>query len=171
MSDEEKLSTAALIENKREMFDGMRAYHNAEISHTYHAVTMFLACFGATGAVMLAILFPETTPSNIVEISFGLFLMMTSLAFTIALTAHVKISSDHRTYAHFGEEYVRTCELLGFYDENVPICDSSQMTSLKKSKNIGQGTGYRKTQLLIWSVAFILMFFSLFFVIFVKYVY
>lgn len=41
----------ALRENKREMFDGMRAraYHQSEISHTNHAITMLLAV--AAGAL------------------------------------------------------------------------------------------------------------------------
>ncbi|MGV6818648.1 MAG: hypothetical protein ACWA44_15440 [Thiotrichales bacterium] len=36
----------SLRENKREMFDGMRAYHQSEISHSNHAITMLLALLG-----------------------------------------------------------------------------------------------------------------------------
>lgn len=143
-----------LSENKREMFDGMRAYHQSEINHENHAITMLLAISAAAGAVVLAILFPQVTPNHVSEIAWGLWIVTSVFAITIAVTAHIKISGDHKVYAGFGEEYVRTCELLGFYKR---ADGSREEAGLKKNRNIGQGKGYRKTQAIIWSFAIVLI--------------
>jgi hypothetical protein len=150
MNKQAEPTMSDLAENKREMFDGMRAYHQSEISHTNHAITMLLAISGAAGAVVLAILFPQVTPNHVPEIAWGLWVVTSALAMNVAVTAHVKISSDHKVYAGFGDEYVRTCELLGFYE-----CaeGSKKEIGLKKNRHIGQGKGYRKTQAIIWSFA------------------
>jgi hypothetical protein len=149
MTGEERPSMSDLSENKREMFDAMRAYHQSEISHANHAITMLLAIGGAAGAVVLAILFPQTAPKHVFEIAWGLWITVSILAVTIAGTAHAKISSDHKVYANFGAEYVKTCELLGFYAD-------SATTSIKSNKQIGQGKGYQKTQMIIWCFAAVL---------------
>ncbi|PTQ80741.1 hypothetical protein C8R28_10364 [Nitrosomonas ureae] len=150
MSKRKGPTMSDLAENKREMFDGMRAYHQSEISHAHHAITMLLAISAAAGAVVLAILFPQITPKHVQEIAWGLWVVVSIFAVTVAWTAHIKISSDHQIYARFGAEYVKTCELLGFYD---PVEWSAQKTSIKTDKKIGQGKGYRKTQAIIWSFA------------------
>lgn len=142
-----------LSENKREMFDGMRAYHQSEISHANHAITMLLAISAAAGAVVLAILFPQTTPNHVLEIAWGLWAVVSLLALTIAITAHIKISGDHKVYARFGKEYVDTCDRLGFYSTDA----LGNETGLKTDRNIGQGTGYRKTQAIIWAFAVVLI--------------
>jgi hypothetical protein len=136
--------------NKREMFDGMRAYHQSEISHSNHAITMLLAIAGAAGAVVLAILFPKEAPYNIVQIAWGLFVVVAVLSLTIAWTTHLKISADHATYEAYGDQYVKTSELLGFYDE---VEFGEKKVTLKTSRDIGKGKGYRKTQKIIWSFA------------------
>lgn len=131
-----------LEQNKREMFDGMRAYHESEISHANNAITMLLAIAGGAGAVVLAILFPHDPPAHIREIAFGLFLFVLLLGLIVAWSTHSKISADHARYAEFGAEYVATSKLLGFYS-----------SGLKTHENIGQGKGYRKTQIIIWAFA------------------
>ena len=138
------------VENKREMFDGMRAYHASEISHADRAITVLGAVAGAAGTVIVATLFPQTPLHHLSEIAWGLWLTVTLLAFTIAFTTHRKIDADHKRYATFGGEYVKTCQLLGFYD-NVLI--ENETTSIKTEKEIGTGQGYRKTQRIIWSFA------------------
>jgi hypothetical protein len=165
MNKQTEPTMSDLSENKREMFDGMRAYHQSEISHANHAVTMLLAVSAAAGAVVLAILFPQVTPNHVSQIAWGLWVVVTAFAITIAATAHIKISGDHKVYASFGEEYVRTCESLGFYS-----CDkeSKQETGLKRNRSIGQGKGYRKTQAIIWSFAAVLIVLTLLFALFVS---
>ena len=161
--------TSKLLENKREMFDGMRAYHQSEISHTNHAITILLAIAGAGSAVIMAILFPQKAPNHITQIVWGLFFVVSVLAVAVALTAHYKIVADHKVYAKFGLEYVKTSILLGYYDKEVLITSSdngktqSRKEMLKTDKTIGQGKGYRKTLVIIWTFAFSLIVMTLLF--------
>lgn len=152
----------SLRDNKREMFDAMRAYHQSEISHANHAVTMLVAIAGAAGAVVLAMLFPEEPPRHISEIAWGLWFAVSALAFTVGMTTHLKISADHKVYENFGVEYVKTSQLLGFYHK-VEI--DGKEVSLKISKTIGQGKGYRRTQWIIWSFVALLIVLTLLFAV------
>jgi hypothetical protein len=157
-----------LRENKRECFDGMRAYHQSEISHANHAITMLLAMAAAIGAVVVAILFPQTPPAHIHEIAWGLFVVVLALGATIAGTAHIKISGDHAVYAAFGAEYVITSEQLGLYEgSSITTADgkSEAQKPIKTNKSIGQGTGYRKTQGIIWVFAGVLAVLTLLFAV------
>lgn len=156
-----------LRENKRECFDGMRAYHQSEISHANHAITMLLAMAAAIGSVVVAILFPDNTPAHVREIAWGLFAVAMILGGTIAGTAHIKISEDHTVYATFGREYVLTSERLGLYESGPATTDgqSVKQDAVKTNRTIGQGTGYRKTQGIIWAFAGALTALSLFFAI------
>ena len=141
----------------------MRAYHQSEISHANHAITMLLAIAAAAGAVALAILFPQVTPNHVHEVAWGLWIVVSVFAVTIALTTHIKISGDHEVYARFGDEYVRTCVLLNFY----ALDAAKNEIGLKKNRNIGQGKGYRKTQAIIWGVAGVLVVFTFLFALLV----
>lgn len=156
-----------LRENKRECFDGMRAYHQSEINHANHAITMLLATGGAIGAVVIAILFPETPSPYAHEIAWGLFVVELALGLTIAVTAQIKINGDHAVYAAFGDEYVKTSERLGLYMSSTTTIDgkSIDLSAIKTNKNIGKGKGYRKTQGIIWSFALILIAMTLFFAV------
>ena len=149
-----------LRENKRECFDGMRSYHQSEISHANHAITMLLAMAAAVGAVIVAILFPQTPPAHVREIAWGLFIVVLVLGATIAGTAHIKLSGDHAVYAAFGAEYVKTSERLGLYNSA-----TEGMEAIKTNKNIGQGKGYRKTQAIIWAFSGVLTVLTLLFAI------
>jgi hypothetical protein len=154
-----------LAENKREMFDGMRAYHESEIRHANHAITMLLAIAAAVGAVVLAMLFPQHTPKHISEIAWGLFFITFAFSIAIAVSAHIKITADHRVYASFGREYVKTSTLLGFYKKQVTLDKNGKKKKepLKVSQTIGQGTGYRLTQAVIWAFTGVLIVVTLLF--------
>lgn len=166
LNNQEKPTPSDLAENKREMFDGMRAYHQSEINHANHAITMLLAIAGAAGAAALAILFPQTPPTHMTEIAWGLWITVAVFAFTIAVTAHIKINGDHATYANFGAEYVKTSRLLGFYDKSLPSDGLEEKTSIKTNLNIGQGKGYRRTQIIIWAFAGVLVVLTFLFAVF-----
>lgn len=152
----------SLRENKREMFDGMRAYHQSEISHANHAITMLLAIAGATGAAILAMLFPEKLPEHLTEIAWGLFFVVLLLSVAVAWTSQCKITSDHSTYEAYGKEYVITSKLLGFYDE---IRVNGETKKIKNEEDIGKGKGYQNTQRIIRAFAGLLIILTLLFAI------
>lgn len=157
-----------LADNKREMFDGMRAYHESEIHHANHAITMLLAISAAVGAVVLAMLSEQVTPKHVPVIAWGLFFVTLAFSITIALSAHIKINADHNVYANFGREYVKTSILLGFYEKQVELYEngSKKQEPLKISQAIGQGKGYRFTQGIIWAFASVLIIMALLFAYF-----
>ncbi len=156
-----------LTENKREMFDGMRAYHQSEISHSNHAITMLLSISGVAGTAVLAILFQPTLPVHAQEIAWGLFVVVLAFSLAISITAHIKITGDHKVYSSFGQEYVKTSILLGLYEKEVPMtADKSE--KLKINKQIGQGKGYQKTQAIIWTFSGILVSLTFLFAILLK---
>ncbi|MBP6734704.1 MAG: hypothetical protein KAX51_13390 [Chromatiaceae bacterium] len=161
-----------LRENKRECFDGMRAYHQSEISHANHAITMLLAMAAAIGAVVVAILFPDNPPAHVREIAWGLFAVVMILGGTIAGTAHIKISGDHTVYANFGAEYVKTSGRLGLYESSCTTTDgqTKNQDAIKTNRTVGQGPGYKKTQVIIWAFACVLTLLSLFFAITISYI-
>ncbi|MDD2764665.1 MAG: hypothetical protein PHE83_11885 [Opitutaceae bacterium] len=117
---------------------------------------MLLAVAAGAGAGALAILSPPP-PAHQNEVAWSLAIVVAVLSATIAGTAHFKIGADHKIYANFGTEYMRTSELLGFY--------SSSSSPLKVSHIIGQGTGYRKTQWIIWAFAGVVTLLALLFAV------
>lgn len=159
MTEPEKPSMSDLAENKREMFDGMRAYHESEIQHANHAITMLLAISGAVGAVVLTMLSPQDAPKHMSLVAWWLFFVTLTFSIIIALSAHIKINADHSRYADFGREYVKTSILLGFYEKQVELNDNGtkKQEYLKISQTIGQGTGYQLTQGIIWAFACMLI--------------
>ncbi len=91
---------------------------------------------------------------------------MAVFAFTIAITTHIKIDGDHDAYANFGKEYVETSRLLGFYDKILPIDGPEEKASIKADPDVGQGTGYRRTQIIIWAFAGVLIVLTFLFAVF-----
>lgn len=169
----DKPSIAGLEANKREMFDGMRSYHQSEIQHSNQAITMLLAIAAIVGAVMLAILSLQISTGHAVFVAWGLFFVTFLFSIVISLAVHKKIEADHRLYSAYGREYVKTSILLGFYDKQVDIFEeeSRKLEPLKISKNIGEGKGYQITQVIIWAFTSILIIVTLSFACFYSYYY
>lgn len=140
-----------LLENKREMFDGMRAYHESEIRHATHAVTMLLGIATAAGWAVTGILGGRWPEAQTAPLAWTTFVAVTVFALVVAITSHVKINNDHRMYAEFGREYVRVSERLGLFEAD------SRGGAVKRDTNIGEGAGYRKTQAVIWAFAMALI--------------
>lgn len=165
-----------LEENKREMFDGMRAYHQSEISHANMAITMLLAISGGVGAVIIAILFPDKPPLNATSIGWSVFAFSLIFSLVVTIFAHVKINGDHEIYKNFGMEYVKTCMLLGYYDTEVEFDKKNEQgefvqvkEKLKLSREIGQGNGYKRTQKIILSYFAVLNIGTLVFALYLTY--
>lgn len=132
-----------LEENKREMFDGMRAYHESENKHKADAILMLTAMLAATGGVFAAILAPGFQAESATTVAALLAIAATIGVVWVVLSTNEKIDADHSRYAEFGAEYVQTCKLLGLYS---PITSGSHTATLKENERIGQGVGYKKTK-------------------------
>lgn len=141
------------LEHKREQFDAMRAYHESEISHTNHAITMLLAIAGGAGAIVLATLFPQSPIEHLPAIAFGLLAVVWIFGIAIAWTTSAKIDADHASYRKHGEAYDEARVKLGLIPTMPP-----------QGQGTGEGTGYKKTEHIIWTFAALLCVLSLCFV-------
>ncbi|WP_429912855.1 hypothetical protein [Glycocaulis sp.] len=131
----------------------MRAYHQSEISHNNNAVIILMSIAAASGAIVLSILFPENPPQNQKYIAVGLFLFVLFFSILICKVTCDKIDSDHSSYERFGKDYTAAMKALNI----------NEMYKLEKDKKlnyfegIGTGSGYKKTQNILWSLASILI--------------
>jgi hypothetical protein len=156
---------ATLRENKREAFDGMRAYHASEINHANNAITALLAVAAAVGAAAVAMLFPDHPVAHVRAVAWWFFFGVLMLALVIAATTHIKISGDHVTYERFGDELFRTSKALGLYDSRGGAEPIKLGTMDKRDKQPGHGRGYRKTQGIVWTFALVLVLLTLLFAV------
>jgi hypothetical protein len=130
--------------NKREMFDGMRAYHQSEIAHKQDAVRMLTTLLAAAGAIFAAIIVPERPIPYAVLLSAVTALVATIFAWVIVGTTNRKIEEEHEIYARFGQEYSRACAVLGLFD---PVVVGDQKHPAVKARGaIGQGEGWKHTR-------------------------
>lgn len=106
--------------------------------------------------------------NGVSEINCPSHAVVSTLGGAIAIFAHTKISGDHDVYASFGAEYVKTSERLGLYANSCVTLNDGQtivQPPIKTNRSIGQGAGYRKTQIIIWIFAGVLVLFSLLYAI------
>ena len=140
--------------NKREAFDAMRAYHQSEIEHKSHAISMLTTVLTGVGAVFAAIIIPSAAIANAGAIAFLAAAAASLGSYLVVSSTNTKIGSDHKRYAAFGAEYVNTCRLLGLFDA-IQIGDCT--ITLKTDDKLGQGKGYINTQKILqkfgWFVA------------------
>jgi hypothetical protein len=147
-------SEETLRGHKREAFDAMRAYHQSEISHTYHAITMMVAIAGVTSAAVFAVVVAKTPPKHAVAFAWGLFGAVSLLMLAIALTVHLKIGRDHDRHERSAEEWNNAAELLGLF-ELVTIDGEARF------RHRGNGVGHRETRLIIWAFGLTVSFLAL----------
>lgn len=102
--------------NKREAFDGMRAYQASEIAHKAHTVdvikTFLTLVVGAYGGLITLILKAELAP-DYAKIASGLLLL--GIFFVVGYVVYktnAKIDSDHRSYEAHRDEYLAERRLL-----------------------------------------------------------
>jgi hypothetical protein len=150
---------ASVLEaNKREMFDGMRAYHQSEIEHKRDAIEVLKALLAGAGAVYAAIIIPSNKIPYAGWLAAGISAAITFATISIVRSTNAKIARGHLVYQSFGDEYMRTCRLLGLYYAS----DYGEI--IKQSRAIGRGDGWKSTQnilrsfgtticLLVWTAA------------------
>ena len=107
--------------NKREAYDGMRAYHQSELAHKKDAVdilktilTTSVVIFGGlVGFVMSA-----RINATIVIVAAWTIAVLISLAVgVIVFFTNKKIDEDNRRYRKYRDEYIKERELIGLEDD------------------------------------------------------
>jgi len=152
-------------QNKRELFDGMRAYHSSEHQHKRDAInflkTILTVSVGAQAALLGAVYTPELTVAHVEILALGIVFVTAVALFITCYFTNKKIEADHAVYAVFGEEYERFTKLLEI-DRNLTSL-SGRITVegkiLDPNKPIGSGEGYKKTMHIITGTGFLIFLF------------
>lgn len=136
-------------QNKREMFDGMRAYHSSEHQHKRDAVNFLRSILGVAtglyGVIIGSFFTPELSISYATQLSWGIFLLVSLVVYISANSTSKKIEAEHEIYKMYGAEYTRFCYMLELH-KSVFIDNQKINGKLIDIKNpIGQGDGYKKT--------------------------
>ncbi|MDF2178989.1 hypothetical protein P2G88_12080 [Aliiglaciecola sp. CAU 1673] len=141
--------------NKREMFDGMRAYHHSEHQHKRDALNFLRSVLtvsaGVYGVIIGSFFTPEFNIQYAQWLAWGMLLMVALVTYSTVSNANDKIEADHQVYANFGEEYTRFCLILGLH-QKVKVGETEIAAKhISPSAPIGRGQGYKKTQNIITS--------------------
>ena len=156
----DKNNRSAYEQNKREMFDGMRAYHASEQQHKRDAINFFKTILtvsvGVNGALLGSLLTPDISISSLWQLSWLTTIVTGFVCFLICNSVNKKIESDNSVYKVFGEEYTRFCIILEL-NQPVNVAGTSVIAkNLDPNKPIGSGDGYKVTMSIItetaWSI-------------------
>jgi hypothetical protein len=107
--------------NKREAFDGMRAYHQSEISHKQDAITILQTLLTSTiliyGGLIGAIIARELDPDFGLAAGVFLVLLIGAAVILVVAITNKKIDADNGRYRQFRSEYLAERHLLGLDDD------------------------------------------------------
>ena len=108
-------------QNKREAFDGMRAYHQSEISHKKDAIDI-LKTYLTTIVIIYAGLVAGISGkiidnTYIILLGWAVALLNGLACWLIVRTTNFKIDSDNRKYKQYRDEYVVERSIIGLDDD------------------------------------------------------
>jgi len=112
-------------QNKREAFDGMRAYHASEIAHKAHTVevikTLLTLVVGAYGGLIALILKAQLATFPAVVAAAVLLLCVSGIVLYVIKKTTAKIDSDHMAYELHRAEYLAERTLSGINEDFASI--------------------------------------------------
>ncbi|MDM8159161.1 hypothetical protein QUH73_04935 [Labilibaculum sp. K2S] len=117
-STQEEIYFEKHMRNKREAFDGMRAYHLSEIEHKKDAVEMIKTILTVTILVyggMLGMIISGKVPLAFFSslcLALLLFCTVCFISYKIVSVTNLKISKDNARYRKYAEEYVKERDIL-----------------------------------------------------------
>ncbi len=139
------------LENKREAFDGMRAYHTSEIAHKQDAITIFktiltttVVIYGGLISTYISTQFSSSIANLMAAIAFLLILILSSIT---VITTSRKIDRDHDRYEEYKSEYMIERQILGIDEDYSGADEKSQAHLLSKRERTGVGHKYTKHSL------------------------
>lgn len=140
-------------QNKREMFDGMRAYHGSEHQHKRDAVNFLRSILGVAAGVYGVIIGSFFTPDLTIEyatpLAWGILFFVALVIFITVNATNRKIKADHNIYKRYGAEYTRFSYMLELHKTVVVDTKDIEGKLIDINKPIGQGDGYKKTMAII----------------------
>jgi hypothetical protein len=107
--------------NKREAFDGMRAYHQSELSHKKDAIeilkTILTSCILVFTGLLASVYTGLAKVEYVVYLSIAISIITGIAAFLIVHTTNKKIDQDNKRYRRYLEEYVAERHILALNDD------------------------------------------------------
>jgi uncharacterized membrane protein YeiB len=148
--------------NKKEAFDGMRAYHQSEIAHKKDAIDLLKQIL-VSGALiytgLIAALFTNKVPKEaIVALSYVLTLIVGLAVFHIVVPTNKKIEQDHKRYIKYAQEYIITRQIMGIEKDLI----EHGFVSVWTKYQINTKSGYSFTKRIVTTFGFIVFFIALF---------
>jgi Ca2+/Na+ antiporter len=142
-------------QNKREAFDGMRAYHQSEIAHKGHTVevikTLLTVVVSAYGGLVALILGGKVSRCNGVAAAAVFFVCVAIVVFYVVRETNKKIDKDHDSYENHRSEYLAERRLL-----DIDSAFGNEYTTHWQPRAKDSPTGYsftkRLTRALGWIV-------------------
>jgi hypothetical protein len=136
--------------NKREAFDGMRAYHQSEISHKKDAIDILktlLTTVVLLFAGLVAAAYKQIAPSDsVIYLAWGLAGLNILAALATTLTTNMKITQDNKRYSAYTLEYKIERDIIGLEDDLKAYNHQSKWIEEKPGKN---KSGYHYTKLIL----------------------
>jgi Ca2+/Na+ antiporter len=103
-------------QNKREAFDGMRAYHQSEIAHKGHTVevikTLLTVVVSAYGGLIALLLSGKVSRCNGVAAAIMVLVFVGFVVWYVIHETNRKIDKDHDSYEMHRREYLAERRLL-----------------------------------------------------------
>ncbi|MEQ1544987.1 hypothetical protein [Methyloglobulus sp.] len=146
-------------QNKREAFDGMRAYHQSEISHKSHAIdvlkTIMTAILTIYAGLVVSVVTGKLASIVIIVTSILVCLATAICGHAIVWATNKKIDQDNTKYEGFRDEYKTERRILCLEEELQKAgCASAWIQSQDRKKS-----GYSTTKLILnifaWSLTFV----------------
>jgi hypothetical protein len=132
-------------QNKREAFDGMRAYHQSEIAHKGHTVevikTLLTVVVSAYGGLIALVLSGKISRCNSIAAAGVFFGCVAFGVCYVIYETNKKIDKDHDSYENNRSEYLAERSLLGIDSD----FDSSYKTHWQQRAK-ATPTGYDYTK-------------------------
>lgn len=142
--------------NKREAFDGMRAYHQSEIAHKKDAIEILKAVLATTviiyGGLLSAVMTVKIYPDTALYAAIAIAAMVGIASSLIVGITNRKIDEDNKRYRKYREEYVLERRLIGLEKD----LRASGYISAWNEEHDPNRTGYHHTKNILRALGWII---------------
>ncbi len=137
-------------QNKREAFDGMRAYHQSEILHKGHAIEVLKTILTAILTIYVGLAASAVSGQIEKKVIIGtaiiVFIATSVCAILIVWATNRKIDHDNARYEAFREEYRAERRILGLENE---LQQKGGFSSKWMEAHDRKASGYSVTKLIL----------------------
>ncbi|MGF1640772.1 MAG: hypothetical protein ACFCUO_07465 [Rhodospirillales bacterium] len=136
-------------QHKREAFDGMRAYHQSEISHKKDAIDILKAVLTSIlvvyGGIVGALITKQIEYRLAISISVIILIFILAIVIGLVYSTNEKIDQDNKRYRSFRKEYINEIKALNLESDRIQNkLESAWADNIDESK-----TGYHYTKVII----------------------